>query len=67
MSVIRSQCVSDAEYIKSLRDDFAAKAMQALVSARCGRGLPSDAVPDFVTSRAYDIADHMLAARESKP
>ena len=59
MSVIRSQCKDEAEYIQALRDDFAAKAMQSLV----GIGYSSDGVATDVQV-AYEIADAMLKERE---
>ena len=56
MSVIRSQCKDEAEYLQALRDEFAAKAMQAFV------GLDHMANADVV-KESYAIADAMLAER----
>lgn len=64
MSVIRSQCKSDEEYLLALRDDFAAKAMQGC----CAKGdgsLGGDGSAEAVASWSYEIADAMLKARES--
>lgn len=43
----------------SLRDFFAAKAMQAIISSHDNTTL------DFVSGKAYQYADAMLAAREA--
>ena len=47
----------------TLRDYFAAKAMQALINAN---GEPLDRLSE-VPEYAYQIADAMLAAREAQP
>ena len=60
MSVIRSQCKSDEEYLLALRDDFAAKAMQQLVLS-----VFKQEHVDGIVSASYIIADAMLKARES--
>lgn len=44
----------------SLRDFFAAKAMQAIISSH------DNTTPDFVSGKAYKYADAMLRAREEK-
>ena len=44
----------------TLRDYFAAKAMQGMLAA--GEGVPSEKLAKW----AYDVADAMLAAREAK-
>ncbi|MGX9740460.1 hypothetical protein [Pseudocitrobacter corydidari] len=44
----------------SLRDYFAAKAMQGIISSECNYGAFSDLASD-----AYSIADAMLRAREA--
>jgi len=66
MSVIRSQCVSDAEYIKSLRDDFAAKAMLGILSGPASREGATMQEWFDIAPVAYQLADAMLAAREGK-
>ena len=54
----------------TLRDYFAAKAMQAFISAypcqaidREGGGIPTDA--ESISGDAYEMADAMLKAREA--
>lgn len=54
-------CVSASEGM-SLRDYFAAKAMQGLLAQSCGTALDSD--PRSGAQYAYAIADAMLDARE---
>ena len=49
----------------TLRDYFAAKAMQGLLAQSMGSALQSD--PDTGAQYAYRMADAMLAARENKP
>lgn len=44
----------------NLRDYFAAKAMQGIISSECNYGAFSDLASD-----AYSIADAMLRAREA--
>jgi hypothetical protein len=58
-------------YGLTVRDYFAAKAMQAFISAypcqaidRADGGIPVD--HDSIAGDAYDVADAMLAAREAK-
>jgi hypothetical protein len=56
--------VDDGETVKymlgmSMRDYFAAKAMQAIISSH------DNTTPDFVSGKAYRYADAMLKARES--
>jgi hypothetical protein len=58
MSVIRSQCKSDEEYLLALRDDFAAKAMQQLVLS-----VFKQEHVDGIVSASYIIADAMLKER----
>ena len=48
----------------SLRDYFAAKAMQGLLAQSCGTALGSD--PIHGAQYAYQMADAMLAARKEK-
>ncbi len=62
MSVIRSQCTSDAEFKEALRDDFAAKALQAMITARPDT---SSEKPMLTCEGAYQFADAMLLAREA--
>ena len=45
----------------TLRDYFAAKAMQGLVASMVGGNTPTD---EGIASYSYDIADAMLKARE---
>ena len=47
----------------ALRDYFAAKAMQGLVSIELKPGIKNEEIADV----AYSIADAMLAARKEKP
>ena len=49
----------------SLRDYFAAKAMQGLLAQSCGTALGSDLIHG--AQYAYQMADAMLAARKSNP
>ena len=49
----------------SLRDYFAAKAMQGLLAQSCGTALGSD--PIHGAQYAYQMADAMLAARKPNP
>ena len=56
-------CVSASEGM-SLRDYFAAKAMQGLIAQSCGTALGSD--PIHGAQYAYQMADAMLAAREQQ-
>ena len=67
MSVIRSQCKSDEEYLLALRDDFAAKAMHGLV-ASCNNQDRLEGILGFrkISEAAYVAADSMLLAREAK-
>ncbi|MFA6204191.1 MAG: hypothetical protein WC710_13525 [Gallionella sp.] len=63
MSIIRSQCKDDEEYLCALRDEFAAKAMQGMyASSQYGEHLPSQI--DAVAAFAYQVADAMFAARK---
>ncbi|KZC17048.1 hypothetical protein RHOFW510R12_01360 [Rhodanobacter sp. FW510-R12] len=48
----------------TLRDYFAAKAMQGVIAQACGTALGSD--PKYAADYAYAAADAMLAAREAK-
>ena len=59
MSVIRSQCQSDKEYVQALRDEFAATAMQGLVTTVLK---PWDNAT-LVAHYAYVLADSMLKER----
>lgn len=45
----------------TLRDYFAAKAMQGVIAQSCGTALGSD--PKYAADYAYATADAMLAAR----
>ena len=56
-------CVSASEGM-SLRDYFAAKAMQGLIAQSCGTAFGS--VPINGAQYAYQMADAMLAAREQQ-
>ena len=47
----------------TLRDYFAAKAMQGLLAQSCGTALGND--PKFAAEYAYATADAMLKAREA--
>lgn len=49
----------------SLRDYFAAKAMQALLHACADAGQSDERVLGTIPSAAYQMADAMLKARES--
>ena len=49
----------------SLRDYFAAKAIQGLIAQSCGTALESDHI--LGAQYAYRIADAMLAARKTDP
>ncbi len=53
-----------AEIGVTIRDYFAAKAMQALMSACDSDGKWTGAVPDYVAKLAYETADAMLEARD---
>jgi hypothetical protein len=46
----------------TLRDYFAAKAMQGMLSENSGIRYPTDELVDF----AYKVADAMISAREKK-
>jgi hypothetical protein len=55
---------------KSLRDDFAAKAMQAFISAYPCQAIDSEdggtpVDPQSIAGDAYDVADAMLETREA--
>ena len=56
-----SRLGSDADGM-TLRDYFAAKAMQGLLAQSCGTALGSD--PKFAAEYAYATADAMLKARQ---
>ena len=49
----------------TLRDYFAGKAMQGLITIKCARDLPGDESRARVALIAYKLADAMLKARES--
>ena len=49
----------------TMRDYFAAKAMQGLLAQSCGTALGSD--PIHGAQYAYQMADAMLAARKPNP
>lgn len=49
----------------TLRDYFAAKAMQGVIAQACGTALGSD--PKYAADYAYAAADAMLRAREVHP
>ena len=57
-----SRLGSDADGM-TLRDYFAAKAMQGLLAQSCGTALGSD--PKFAAEYAYATADAMLKARQA--
>ena len=48
----------------SLRDYFAAKAMQGVIAQECGTARGSD--PKYAADYAYAAADAMLKAREAQ-
>jgi hypothetical protein len=49
----------------TLKDYFAAKAMQAIISNSDQTSISFDEVGDWVGSYAYEVANSMLKARES--
>ena len=51
---------------QSLKDDFAAKAMQGLIASPRGTPDGSDATDEYYAKCAYIMADAMLSAREVK-
>lgn len=51
------------EYELSLRDEFAAKAMQALIQAYATEGKPSTNCLYEIVNEAYSTADMMLEVR----
>ncbi len=53
------------QYGMTLRDYFAAKAMQGLLAQSLGTALESD--PILGAQYAYRVADAMLAARDARP
>jgi hypothetical protein len=57
----------DAMIEQSLRDDFAAKAMQAYISAYPCQALEETLVVDYepIAGDSYEMADAMLKARKS--
>ena len=57
-----SRLGSDADGM-TLRDYFAAKAMQGLLAQSCGTALGND--PKFAAEYAYATADAMLKARQA--
>lgn len=64
MSVIRSQCSGEHEYMQALRDDFAAKALR--IAWAIERKVPTygnDPSYRGAAERAYLMANAMLAAR----
>jgi len=59
-------CIDNGDTIKyhtgmTLRDYFAAKAMQGMLSENSGIRYPTDELVDF----AYKVADAMMEAREA--
>jgi hypothetical protein len=65
MSVIRSQCKDNVEFIQALRDEFAGKAMQAWLSTFMESPHPAASGKcDILATRAYEVADAMLKARK---
>lgn len=50
----------------TLRDYFAAKAMQADITSDNWNGL-EDSDPELIAAMAYEMADAMLRAREARP
>lgn len=61
--VPRSMCKDDAEYIQMLRDDFAAKAMAALMAEDIDDGQSTSEYIEETACGAYKYADAMLRAR----
>jgi hypothetical protein len=57
--------LAEAARLQSLRDQFAAAALQGLCASFDGPCL-DDAFVSGVARRAFDIADAMIAARERK-
>lgn len=70
--VPRSMCKDDQEYIQTLRDDYASKAMAGVIQNwRDYRWQHLDTVPtdldeiaEIIAENAYRLADAMLAERE---
>ena len=64
MSVLRSQCKDDAEYLEAKRDDFAAAALTGLCAL-----VPKklDEAPSWgwtmIASASYQVADAMMKER----
>jgi hypothetical protein len=50
----------------SLRDYFAAKAMQAIISNSDKQSIAFGEVDNWVGTYAYDVADAMMEARENE-
>lgn len=67
---LRNQFNSEAEWLEHLRMYFAAKAMQATITALAGWG-PLEFLRDIDTDKVAEFAskqaDAMLAAREAQP
>ena len=63
MTVIRSQCKDNEEYRISLRDDFAAAALQGIM-ADPEVGLRSQRHYDDIVNQSYRLADAMLTERD---
>lgn len=50
----------------TLRDYFAAKALQPMLGATAKPGMSTERAARIVAQAAYEMADAMLAAREAK-
>ena len=67
MSVIRSQCKDEAEYITALRDEFAAQSLMGILSdptVQCEESW--NIFKATIAERSYEFADAMLTARSKK-
>ena len=60
MSVIRSQCENENEYLTALRDDFAAAALQGYLAA----GNTGGWTQEMQAQRSYLYADAMIKERD---
>ena len=59
MSVLRSQCKDDAEYLEAKRDDFAAAALTSFIGDTTRWAMSSVELAE----RAYEVADAMMKER----
>lgn len=68
MTVIRSQCENDEEYLAALRDDFAAAALQGMCATmtpiEIGQRADKVLGGARISVAAYVMADAMLLERE---